>query len=102
MARVVGLIPALHAHREFFGLFHYVRCFHDHFGRACFIVYVVGVEKVLERKAFDGEVHILRDIANKFGHFHSIQLGHYDADNVAAFIEQRSTAVARLYRRRDL
>jgi hypothetical protein len=60
------------------------------------------VEKIAQRSGLDGKIDILRNIARCLDHAQRIELRADHADNIAATVVQRSTAVARLNRRTDL
>jgi hypothetical protein len=62
----------------------------------------VRIEEIRHHISLDCEVHILRQVINDGGNCDRIEFALYYADDVAAIIEKRPSAVSRLYGRRYL
>src|ERR1700726_2919148 len=61
----------------------------------------VAVEEGCHDRRLDGEIDVLRNVANGVRDLGCIELAFDDADHIATPIEKRAAAVARLDRSRD-
>ena len=62
----------------------------------------VDVEEAAHQCALDGEVDVLRDVADQLRGADGVELAHHHVDNVLGAVEQRTAAVVRRHRRGDL